>query len=640
MSPVIAKTLIAMHIGMNRKELLSYGLLHNTSHPFLLNVASKLVLLNQYGIEAKPIRIIYLVKQSGCLMKLIYFSTKNYRSIKKTPKLALSQKTTVLLGPNNEGKSNVLRAFATAMQVIERLRGPVLSQNTSVKADGYWFRIPIPSHIYDWKKDFPMDLQSKHPDKCSEFILEFELNPAEIEDFFATVGSRLNGSLPIEIQLGRRDALLRVLKQGRGAATLSKKVRQIATFLGRKLEFHYIPAIRTSEHAIEVVEQLVERELRQLETNSDYRDAIKRVEDLQSPVLQRISSNLRSTLQTFLQEVKDVKVVLSAERRQRAFRRSAELHVDDGISTSLSAKGDGVQSLAAISLIRHSVASFAGKRHLVLAIEEPESHIHPGAMHRLKEVLDEIGDSHQILLTTHCPVFVQRTDVHSNLLVEKQKVRSANSMNEIRESLGVRVQDNLKNSQFILLVEGEDDKIAMEALLRFHSKLIDVALSNHSLAIDTLGGGSNLNYKLTQLRSAMCEVYVLLDHDPAGRSAFQNAVDQSLVAISKVTYTQCKGMHNSELEDWINECVYEPVVQEKYGEIVSSVHYRNHRDKWSSRIENAFTRLGKPWSKFVEMELKLDVANAVANQPGIALKSRCKPAFDCMVDALEKMLET
>jgi putative ATP-dependent endonuclease of OLD family len=573
-------------------------------------------------------------------MKLVSFSTKNYRSIKKTPKLELSERTTVLLGPNNEGKSNVLRSFAAAMQVIERLRGPMLSQNSSVIADGNWFRIPISTSIYDWKKDFPMDLQSKNPDKCSEFILEFELTDPDVEDFFGIVGSRLNGTLPIEIHLGRRDARLRVLKQGRGAATLSRKVRQIATFLGRKLDFHYIPAIRTSEHALAVVEQLVERELRSLELNSDYVDAIKRVEDLQQPVLQRISANLRLTLQAFLQEVKDVNVILSAERRQRAFRRSTELHVDDGISTSLSAKGDGVQSLAAISLIRHSVASYAGKRHLILAIEEPESHIHPGAMHRLKEVLDEIAGSHQVFITTHCPIFVQRREVNSNLLVEKQKVRCAGSMNEIRESLGVRVQDNLKNSQYVLLVEGEDDKIVLESLLRFHSSRIKEALENQSLAIDTLGGGSNLNYKLTQLRSSMCEVYVLLDHDQAGRLAFQNAIDQSLLTISRTTYTQCKDMRDSEFEDWLNESVYEPIIKRKYGEIISSVHYRNHRDKWSSRIENAFAKLGKPWSKFVEMELKLEVAKEVAKQPGSALKTKNKSAFVGMVTALEQMLDS
>jgi predicted ATP-dependent endonuclease of OLD family len=332
--------------------------------------------------------------------------------------------------------------------------------------------------------------------------------------------------------------------------------------------------------------------------------------------------------------------VLSAERRQRAFRRSTELHVDDGISTNLSAKGDGVQSLAAISLIRHSVTSSAGKRNLVLAIEEPESHIHPGAMHRLKEVLDEIADSQQVLLTTHCPIFVQRKEVKSNLLVEKQKVRCASSMNEIRDSLGVRVQDNLKNSQYVLLVEGEDDRIALESLLRFYSEIIEQSLDNQTLAIDTMGGGSNLNYKLTQLRASMCEVYVLLDHDQAGRLAFQNAADQCLLTISKTTYTQCKGMSNSEFEDWLDESVYEPMIKAKYGEIVSSTYYRNHRDKWSSRVENAFTKLGKPWSKFVEMELKLDVAKEVAKRPENALKTKDKSAFEGMVAALEQMLES
>ena len=41
-------------------------------------------------------------------MRLVSFSVTNYRSITKAYKLPIRQ-ATILIGPNNEGKSNILR---------------------------------------------------------------------------------------------------------------------------------------------------------------------------------------------------------------------------------------------------------------------------------------------------------------------------------------------------------------------------------------------------------------------------------------------------------------------------------------------------------------------------------------------------
>lgn len=73
---------------------------------------------------------------------------------------------------------------------------------------------------------------------------------------------------------------------------------------------------------------------------------------LQEPWLDRISNNLQQSLHAFLPDVSSVTVLAFSEsRRYQAFRRSVELLIDDGVPTELAAKGDGVQSLAAISLL-------------------------------------------------------------------------------------------------------------------------------------------------------------------------------------------------------------------------------------------------------------------------------------------------
>jgi putative ATP-dependent endonuclease of OLD family len=545
-----------------------------------------------------------------------------------------------LLGPNNEGKSNVLRGFAVAMHLLEHLRRPFVDSRAQNTEDGFAVRMQMfGRHPYDWRKDYPVELQSSKPGGASKFLLDFELTPKEIDDFREFVGSNLNGTLPVELTIGGDQATFRVLKQGRGGKTLSRKARSIAVFIGRRLEFHYIPAIRTSENAMSVVNEIVERELRGLEDDPKYVEAIKKIEQLQSPVLARISGSLGDTMKQFLPDINSVDVNLSSDRRYRAFRRSAELIVNDGTATDLAAKGDGVQSLAAISLIRHAVASAAGNRQLILAIEEPESHIHPGAMHSLREVLDEIANQHQVIVTTHNPIFVQRREVDANIIVEKQKARPAKALDEVRRSLGVHIQDNLTNSELALVVEGEEDRVALEALLKFTSPKIRKALETHRLGIDTLGGGSNLSYKLTQLRMALCEVYVFVDNDEAGRKAIEQAINSDLIKISQVTLSTCKNMHNSEMEDLYDKAIYQDYIQKNYGPIMESQFYLQHRDKWSARMAHAFTSLGKPWSNFIEMEMKYNVAQLVAASPGSSLRDNRRNSFDALVVALESLID-
>jgi AAA15 family ATPase/GTPase len=50
-------------------------------------------------------------------MRLGLFSVKNFRSITSAEKLPLGD-FTVLVGPNNEGKSNILEALALGMQEL------------------------------------------------------------------------------------------------------------------------------------------------------------------------------------------------------------------------------------------------------------------------------------------------------------------------------------------------------------------------------------------------------------------------------------------------------------------------------------------------------------------------------------------
>src|SRR6266545_3134161 len=164
-------------------------------------------------------------------MKLVSFPVNNYRSITKAYRLPTRQ-FTVLIGPNNEGKSNILKALVTALEILRDLKRYSVFR-------GRIQRNRRDLGNYDWERDFPVSLQTKYPMGESVFKMEFELTDEEIDEFSTEVKSYLNGTLPIQLSLGKADPGFKVVKRGPGGPALSKKAEAIAQFVSKRINITY-----------------------------------------------------------------------------------------------------------------------------------------------------------------------------------------------------------------------------------------------------------------------------------------------------------------------------------------------------------------------------------------------------------------
>src|SRR5690348_686209 len=169
-------------------------------------------------------------------MQLVSFSVENFRSITAAYKLPIKQ-TTILIGPNNEGKSNILRALVTSLEVLASFAGRRITPSGRI-------RYLVAGESYNWSNDFPVSLQEKYPKGESVFDLEFRLDQDEIGEFYSEVKSNLNGNLPIRLTLGREDPGFKVVKKGPGGPALSRKAAAIANFVAKRININYIPVIR------------------------------------------------------------------------------------------------------------------------------------------------------------------------------------------------------------------------------------------------------------------------------------------------------------------------------------------------------------------------------------------------------------
>jgi hypothetical protein len=556
-------------------------------------------------------------------MKLITFSVKNYRSITTAHKISMKNYT-VLVGKNNEGKSNILKALKLSMEVLIRHSHRNIGSGLKIYCD------------YNWDRDFPMQYQNRKSGLQSIFRLQFELNEAELIQFSTEIGSKLNGNIDIEIKIGKGNNVeITVPKKGKGALVLTNKSNKIAQFISRRIAFNYIPTIRTENQVINIIRETLADELSIIEQNSNYIEAIETINRLQQEVLDSIAFKIKGPLQEFMPTINNIKIEILEERRRMDLRKSVEVIVDDGIPTSIEYKGDGVKSLAALAMLKN-------KNYLksapVIAIEEPESHLHPSAIHQLKEIILGLSETNQVIITTHNPLFVATDNIKSNIIVDGGKAGQAKNIKEIRDVLGIKASDNLINSSYVLVVEGEDDKISLNKLLANANEKIGKALKANILKIEEIGGAGNLPYKLSSLRNTLCTYHVLLDNDEAGKKAYNAAQKDGLVSIKNATFTNCNGMNESEFEDCLDSNAYKNLINEKFGVRLDVAEFRNNR-KWSDRMKVTFKSQGKNWSEAIEKEVKVIVAQGISGNHEISLNEHKRTSIDALIRSLEEMIK-
>ena len=557
-------------------------------------------------------------------MRLADFSIVNYRSITTARKIKTNNMT-VLVGKNNEGKSNILRALTLAMDIMkiyckEPREIPILLKN----------------HLrrnYSWEKDYPMSLQEKNPNGFSSIDLNFELDENDMVVIREITGIRLSGFVPVRVSTNGETAKVDIPKRGTPAFSNSVNKKKIIEYVCFKIDFNFIPAVRTEQDALRVINSLIEKELATLDSNDEYIMAVKKIEQLQQEILDGIANQIVGPLQDFLPSVRNIQIHIQKEKRTRALRSDTEIIIDDGTPTPIQQKGDGIKSLTALAMLNISARK---DRVSVVAIEEPESHLHPESARQLYETIMMLSESHQVVLTTHSPLFVNRTNLKENVIVNDGKATPVKKIKEIRDVLGIHVSDNLTNAEHVLVVEGEDDKIALGKLLPNMSSVLKHAIQNGTLIIDEIGGAGNLSYKLSLYRESQCTYHVLLDNDDAGRRAGEAAERQGLLDIKNVTYTLCSGKPDAEIEDCYNKESYKDIIMNNFGVNIDVSGFRGNK-KWSDRMAHCFMSQGKQWTESVEKKVKLAVADGIPSDADIALNENMRSSIDAVVSALETL---
>jgi predicted ATP-dependent endonuclease of OLD family len=189
------------------------------------------------------------------------------------------------------------------------------------------------------------------------------------------------------------------------------------------------------------------------------------------------------------------------------------LHVPRGeINVPYEFEGAGYQEL--FNLLRQ-IEKFGD----IVAVEEPENHLHPKLQKIfVKELLYMLSSSRgQVFLSTHSPFILNLTNPNTIWFVYKEGLESKASnissnqdINEVLGQLGVKPSDLLFTNG-ILIVEGPSDKIVYNSWLQ---KIDNSVGHNTLLVIDAEGAGNIKKYLSSDAVQKTCiKIFALCDQD-------------------------------------------------------------------------------------------------------------------------------
>jgi len=112
---------------------------------------------------------------------------------------------------------------------------------------------------------------------------------------------------------------------------LNNKAHRIADFVASNIDIQYIPAVRTAQSALDIVEELVAQELSKVEADPKYQQALADVASLQRPVLDELSKNITETMKGFLPNIVQARVGIEDSERSFALRGVSVISLNDGV---------------------------------------------------------------------------------------------------------------------------------------------------------------------------------------------------------------------------------------------------------------------------------------------------------------------
>jgi len=257
------------------------------------------------------------------------------------------------------------------------------------------------------------------------------------------------------------------------------------------------------------------------------------------------------------------------------FYKSLNILVEEnGFSINATELGGGFQNALVIAILK--AFEERKKSGAVLLIEEPEMFLHPQMQRSLYKTLRNIGETNQIIYTTHSPHFVTIPEYDEIILITKDKNGTKRTKSNLKKTTELdnklrKELDPERNELFfanrILLVEGDTEKMALPEYAIRESLDIDKAGGT----IIEVSGKRNLVAFADLIVSFNIPLGILYDTDSSDFNKEQKEDEKKYntqlegYADKGVKVWYCNSKYEDELQNSLTEAVYQSACQKHSG---------------------------------------------------------------------------
>lgn len=461
-------------------------------------------------------------------MKLVRLDVKSFRSFVEGIDVSLVTGMNSFVGPNNCGKSNLVRALKLALD---------------------------PNYEFDAARDVPGQLHYAYPRTTLTFKVEARTSSEktllrylrEYEESVVGKGRPTYADanelrLVVTYRGNQATGLVRQeyfaakgVGDRRGEAKLNeralKQFRKLVRFVpvesGQSIEMLLVGQFREILHSV-LREELGWAYGESEEARSAYE------QHLQEGLLAPMRDKILNLSQRLFPEVKSIALLPSVTSLDETLS-NIRIQLEDSVRTDLASKGTGIAGGVLIALLRY--LSDASKQSIVFALEEPEAFLHPAAQQALRDDLEQLAEREDVtlLVTSHSPYIVSRSSYAQVVALNKgvndgisrvagsalgnaqhADVLSGLFVDTVVPELLDRYHSVPPECALLLVVEGETDKqfieLAADALGR-SEELAPVAI------LACKGAHSAVAQAVLLRAETKRQVIALFDSDEEGRSA-------------------------------------------------------------------------------------------------------------------------
>lgn len=467
------------------------------------------------------------------MIRIENLTIANYRSYKdQGNKVDKLKKINVLVGKNNVGKTNALRAIYLFFN----------PESYDIPVDRNMIKQMTGGQSEDPKITITFVDTEIESGKEHKYKIICDLNQKEKKQFYSVESSE-------EVVISKL-----------GTNT------KIKNYLAKKIKCVYLST--TDEDIAKQSEGLINDLILKYfkKQNKEIKNTIDAFEKTYDELIKTFENNIESIekdLATQFVGMSDIGIVpkLSIDPTKEIANfllENVKLQLDDSYAQDIGTKGAGVQRASLVMLSIYLLAQIYAKENKIILLDEPEAFLYPLLERKVKEKLEESvlhTDGMQIFMTSHSRTFLQEINNENYDFLylrqekeEKEYKRSKNDI-DINKYTVIEVMNRhnkyevLKNYgllhsiddyEYVIICEGETDKNYILKILEGREEIPQIRYGKYSEGIT--GSKTKLNYDYMGKGVSAClpilayldgisnvsrRVLVVLDGDGAGKEVLK-----------------------------------------------------------------------------------------------------------------------